>query len=519
MKRLGILQATYWLLGVRVDLPGPCGISSSCGGLLVLFQTLPGWHRLWKVLCGPVLAGLVAVSAATVLSDGPAAVRQPEIVQHEIVKLCERAWFERAYAVAETDTIRRQVAGLAAAVGEDALRRSAWLDDVDHLMVSWSRAADGVPPEQMSGRFAWTDQSGFHVVKQQGGRPVWGGGLSARQPLFPRNQGLEGSALVRDTTTGSLVTGAGRLLGLVSLPMDRQVSCQIVALDLAPAVEGRLIWSQQLTSAVSLADAGLAADASLCVVVYGAVEPNVRVRAMAASDGRTLWQQTVSRRESIAEARRPSVVICQQFVVLMLSTGQLIAFDRSNGCPAWQQDDLRDLLSSSSGMLFDAIVVCTDRLIVLLRSAVGLPELVHIAIADGRLIGRSRLVLAQGASVKTIAGDASTDIRRDDISEMALLGPPTVLAGRAVWPVGQITRSPPKFLLSSKVTPESTPFTNPDVPLVVVARMVEIQDQSVGGVPPLTGLSGQRLGVLSGGRFWCLSPPVETQGAEERPGH
>lgn len=449
------------------------------------------------------------------MPNGPADGGQPEVVQPEIVGFCERAWFERAFAVAETDALRRQVARLAAAAVEAELRRSAWLDDVESLAVSWFRAADSVPPNQLSRWFIWADQSGFHVVNRTDGRPVWGGGASERLPLFPRNHGLEGTALVRDTRIGSVVAGAGRLVGLVSLPLVGQVSCQLVALDLAPAAEGRLIWCRPITELTSVATAGLVADSSLCVAVSSPVNSKVWVSAVDARNGRILWQHALPASDVSSEAKRPSVVICQQFVVLMLPTGRLIALDRSNGNPVWQQDDLGHMISSSFGMKADVLVSCVDRLVVLLRPAGGMPKLVHVAITDGSLLGQSQLVLAQGSAAESTARDTSMETNKEYMSDKALLGRPTVLNGRAVWPVGQVAGSPPRSLLISRLLTEDVPFIQQEVPLTMVARLRQIKAQPEESAPVLLGRSRQRLGLLAGGRFWCLSPGMGVQETDE----
>jgi len=50
------------------------------------------------------------------------------------------------------------------------------------------------------------------------------------------------------------------------------------------------------------------------------------------------------------------------------------------------------------------------------------------------------------------------------------------------------------------------PFTRQEAPATVSASLRPINEQPDADMPPLPGLSGQRLGVLAGGRLWCLAP-------------
>ena len=506
--------------------------SVGCGGLVVRLLTFFRWPRFWQVLCGHGLAFCLLTSAEMVLPLRIAEAAQPEsgnakvsdtkfsdaevadaksvdvqVVQPEdAVRFCERAWFERAHAAAGTDAARRQVARLAAAVREESLQRSAWLDEVDCLEVAWSRPADRVSATRPAGCFAWADQAGFHVVDAATGRPVWGGGVSGQPPLFPRNHGLESTALVRDTAAGPVAFAAGRLLGVVSLRMAGPVSSQLVALDLAPAAEGRLIWCQPFAKPLVLSDVGMVADASLCVVVHAADEPGILVRALDVSDGRLVWQQTVPTGQPTSVRNRSLVAIYQHLLVLVLPTGQLIGLDRADGRTVWQRDDLRDLISSSPGMVADAVAGCADRLVVLLRPAAGMPEVMHFSGADGSLLGRSQLVLESGVASASTASDITVEMRRAEGRGAAWLGPPTVLAGRAVWPANPIAGSPPAWLLVSDLASGIMPFTRQEAPATVSASLRPINEQPDADMPPLSGLSGQRLGVLAGGRLWCLAP-------------
>lgn len=295
---------------------------------------------------GCLLPALLIVSAASAAT--PAA-------------LVERGWFTSAREAAATPAERRHIDEAVAAVAAISEQQADRIESVARWGMRWSRPLAAASPRPVVGNgfVAWCDPRGLNLVRLIDGEPPWG------------ERGHRETLLLPDRTDPALAgvdvgccppaLAAGRLFAVLHLPDSAgKAEASVVAIDLAAAAEGRLIWMRPLGV---LEDGplpkefavALAADDSCCLVAGMDPEEGGFLAAHDARDGRPLWRQALPGRSrgaislpvaTVPDSRdqglgRPEghAAIVQHLAVTATPSGDLRGFASDTGEPVWTRSD------------------------------------------------------------------------------------------------------------------------------------------------------------------------------------
>ena len=429
-----------------------------------------------RYLAVVVLGGPLAIGPLVPAVRAAAASRQ--------AALLEQGWFSRARQLAATAAERTEIAAAIAAVDAANGERSAAVANTSRWQVAWNRSGAVAGPVAVDRCVAGLSSGGIDLFAVDTGRRVWGAGPDGGGPLFPRLPPPLRQSLPGPGAAGSIAVAAGRLFGLIDPPMPGRGGLLLVAIDLAPAAEGRVAWTKRLAPGTLAAPAGLAATADSCFVAT--VDPagqGVGLLAVAAADGGVRWQQSWSL--PVPDQRADPVIVTplQHLVTVAPGGGMLVGVEAASGRRQWQSRLPAVAADSSPADRTDAVAATADRLVVIRRPAgrPGPPKLMLVDPLDGR---------PAGGWLQPAVDAAGLDF-----------GPPVVRWATVVWPVlGDAARPPPTVLIAD-LPPAAA---SPSEAATFTARLVPVVDRPAAA--PAARPRGPRLVVRAQERFWGLEP-------------
>jgi len=410
-------------------------------------------------------------------------------------QLQEKGWFSRGRQAAKTEAARQAIDDSVTAVDQADRQRTAWLEQTDRWQPAWEQPGVTATAVQTDRLVAWGSRHGLELVALTTGRPAWGAGPAGGGPLFPRLRPAMRTAPHRPGQAGPVAIAAGRLVGLIDRPSTVAGGPLLVALDLAPAAEGRLIWTRQLEPASPPVAAGVAATASVCFAAWpDGGRARLELISLAAADGGLRWRCSVPLPAGIDQpAAGPVRVACvQHLVVVALPTGLLVGLTADSGRECW-----RTTLPGAGGkpadqLSIDALATTADRLIVLRRpeaDRAGCPEICRLDLLSGRLLEQCR----------------PTAVRQAAAADRLAYGPPLVRGGHVIWPVGRPPAAVAGQLMICRLTAGNPTATG--VTAQPICHLADIVAESASG-PSLTTetTAARRLVVTTGQGLWCLEP-------------
>ncbi len=411
-------------------------------------------------------------------------------------QLREKAWFSRGRQAADTEAARQAIDDSVIAADQDDRQRTAWLEQTDRWRLAWEQPGVTATAVQADRLVAWGSRHGLELVALTTGRPAWGAGPAGGGPLFPRLRPAMRTAPHRPGQSGPVAIAAGRLVGLIDRPSAGVAAGPLlVALDLAPAAEGRLIWTRQLEPASSPAAAGVAATSSGCFAAWPDVaRATLELISLAAADGGLRWRCSVPFPAGIDRpAAEPVRVACvQHLVVVALPTGLLVGLTMDSGRECWRTTLPGAKGKAADRLTIDALATTADRLIVLRRPEAdrpGCPEVCRLDLLSGRLLERCRPTAVHPAAA---AGKL-------------VYGPPLVRGGHVIWPVVRPPAAAAGQLMICRLTAENSPATGATAE--PICHLADIVAEPTGGPSPTTETTtARRLVVATGEGLWCLEP-------------
>ena len=415
-------------------------------------------------------------------------------------QLAERGWFSLARQAADNAPARRVVAEAVRAVDEANRRRTSWLEQTKRWRLVWHRSETGVASSQADRLVALGSQHGLHLVSLASGQPVWGDGPGGGGPLFPRLRPAMQSTPFRPSHPGPVVIAASRLVGLVDRPLaGSSLGPLLAVLDLAPAAEGRLVWTHELPSNLVPSAAGLTATASACYLAWPDADAGtLELISLAVADGGLRWRRTWPLVAGFEKHLKQPVLVAsvQHLVVVALPGGVLVALAADTGSERWRMKlPAMDAAAGSEGII-DILATTADKLLVLRRPAAGgsgIPEIYRLCLLSGTVSKPYRPT----ADSLAMAGDNPA------------CGPPLVRGGHVLWPVSQSSAAPAQWLLVCRLPIEDSATE----PSPAACQLTEILAEPL-PKPPAAGRAARsrRLVVRVGDGLWCLEPAVEEPG-------